>query len=368
MFDAIKQALEKLLAYEGDLDVVEICTLAEQVEALKIRAFRAYERSDAWRAEGFRSAAAAVRAKTRMSEGSARRALDLGRTLESLPETAEAFAQGEISRQHAHAIADACTAERIEELQGVEEQLVEIGRHVKPNELRAVVKRLTDALDGDGGAADDRKQYMRRRLNVSPTIDGLVMIDGVLDPVAGEIVMTALDAVMEQTRCAGDSRSRAQQRADALAELCRRPLDNGELGTSRGVRPHLSVVVDIEELAGNSTELVAKARADAAHIGHLSASTIEWISCDCDVHRIVMAGASEVLDVGRASRTATPAQYKALVAHDGGCGVPGCECKPAWCDVHHLIAWIKGGRTDLANLILLCWRHHREYHLGVIQL
>jgi hypothetical protein len=130
----------------------------------------------------------------------------------------------------------------------------------------------------------------------------------------------------------------------------------------------MSVVVDIEELAGSSPELVAQARADAAHVGHLSQATIEWISCDCDVHRIVMAGTSEVLDVGRASRTATPAQYKALVARDGGCGVPGCECKPAWCDVHHLIAWIKGGRTDLANLILLCWRHHREYHLGVIQL
>ena len=28
----------------------------------------------------------------------------------------------------------------------------------------------------------------------------------------------------------------------------------------------------------------------------------------------------------------------------------------------------KGGLTDLLNLILLCWRHHREYHLGMIQL
>ncbi len=342
--------------------------LAEQIEALKIRALRAYERSEAWRAEGFLSAAAAVRSKTRMSEGSARRALQLGRTLESLPETAEAFAHGEISRDHAHAIADSCTAERMNELCNVEAQLVEIGRHVKPKELRAVVKRLTDALDGDGGAADDQQRYLRRSLNVSPTIDGLVMIDGVLDAVAGEVVMTALDAVTEQPKCTGDTRTRPQQRADALTELCRRPLDNGELGTSRGVRPHLSVVVDIEELNGTSTELVGQARADAAHVGHLSVSTIEWISCDCDISRIVMAGKSEVLDVGRASRTATAAQYKALVARDGGCGVPGCECKPAWCDVHHLVAWIKGGRTDLANLILLCWRHHREYHLGMIEL
>jgi len=353
-------------AFEGSLDVAEICALAEQVEFLKVRALRQYERSDAWRAEGFVSAAAAIRAKTRMSEGSARRDLQLGRTLESLPATAEAFAHGEVSRQHAHVIADACTPERVDALRDVEEQLVEIARHVKPRELRSVVARLTDALDG--GMVDDHAKYARRRLSVSPTIDGLVMIDGVLDPVAGEVVMTALDAVMEQTKCSDDTRTGSQKRADALTELCRRSLDNAEVGTSRGVRPHLSVVVDVEELDGTSPELVAQARADAAHLGHLSRSTIEWISCDCDVSRVVMAGKSEVLDVGRASRTATPAQYKALVAKYGGCAVPGCECKAAWCDVHHIRPWAEGGLTDLLNLILLCWRHHREYHLGMIQL
>ncbi len=71
MFDSLKEALEKLCAFEGELDVAELCVLAEQIEALKIRALRAYERSDAWRTEGFLSAAAGVRSKTRMSEGSA---------------------------------------------------------------------------------------------------------------------------------------------------------------------------------------------------------------------------------------------------------------------------------------------------------
>ncbi|MFC6713899.1 HNH endonuclease signature motif containing protein [Branchiibius cervicis] len=33
-----------------------------------------------------------------------------------------------------------------------------------------------------------------------------------------------------------------------------------------------------------------------------------------------------------------------------------------WCDLHHLIAWAKGGRTDLANCGLLCRRHHTLVH------
>jgi hypothetical protein len=32
--------------------------------------------------------------------------------------------------------------------------------------------------------------------------------------------------------------------------------------------------------------------------------------------------------------------------------------------VHHLLAWIDGGATDLANAALLCERHHTQVHHG----
>ena len=35
-----------------------------------------------------------------------------------------------------------------------------------------------------------------------------------------------------------------------------------------------------------------------------------------------------------------------------------------WCDVHHLLAWIDGRETNLANAALLCERHHTQVHHG----
>jgi hypothetical protein len=78
--------------------------------------------------------------------------------------------------------------------------------------------------------------------------------------------------------------------------------------------------------------------------------------------RIIVAGQSEILDVGRATSTATPAQWKALVARDRHCQHPGCRRPPADCQAHHKWYWTRGGPTDLENLELLCWYHHRERH------
>ena len=54
-------------------------------------------------------------------------------------------------------------------------------------------------------------------------------------------------------------------------------------------------------------------------------------------------------------------QPHALVARDGGCIVPGCKRKARWCEAHHVVPWPKGP-TNLANLVLLCNRHHKQVH------
>ena len=80
--------------------------------------------------------------------------------------------------------------------------------------------------------------------------------------------------------------------------------------------------------------------------------------------RVVTDGASEPLDVGRASRTVSPAQRRALTIRDRGCVFPGCDRPPGWCDGHHIVHWADGGPTDLANLALLCHHHHKAMHEG----
>jgi hypothetical protein len=77
---------------------------------------------------------------------------------------------------------------------------------------------------------------------------------------------------------------------------------------------------------------------------------------------------SRPLDVGRATRVITPAQRSVLAVRDGGCVFPGCDRPLAWCEGHHLVSWLDGGPTDLANLALVCRAHHRAVHEGGWQL
>lgn len=94
----------------------------------------------------------------------------------------------------------------------------------------------------------------------------------------------------------------------------------------------------------------------------LSASTARRLACHASVQRIVLGPTGAVLDVGRDYRTATPAQFVALIARDGGCAFPGCTRPAAWCVAHHIRHWIDGGETNLDNLVLLCGYHHRVVH------
>jgi 5-methylcytosine-specific restriction protein A len=71
------------------------------------------------------------------------------------------------------------------------------------------------------------------------------------------------------------------------------------------------------------------------------------------------------LAVGRTSRTATPAQRKALATRDGGCIIPGCQIPAENCQAHHVTDWAAGGESDIDNLALLCWTHHRQVDLDM---
>jgi Domain of unknown function (DUF222)/HNH endonuclease len=91
-------------------------------------------------------------------------------------------------------------------------------------------------------------------------------------------------------------------------------------------------------------------------------ATIGLLACDCTLQRIILDAAGYPLDVGREQRLATPAQRRALIVRDGGCAFPDCDRPPRWCDAHHIIPYELLGPTNLANLVLLCRRHHRKLH------
>jgi len=68
----------------------------------------------------------------------------------------------------------------------------------------------------------------------------------------------------------------------------------------------------------------------------------------------------DLAGVGARTRTIPPALRRALHHRDGGCRFPGCGVRVA--EGHHIRHWAWGGPTTLANLALLCRRHHRAVH------
>ena len=362
VLDDLENAVEKIAACEGFVDVARISRLAERLEFQRLRAVGELDRSCSWAAEGYVSSASALRAKTRCSHGRAFRSVRLARKLEQLPATASAFESGALTREHVNVIAKPATPERMEMMQGIEHGLVELARKHTLADLESSVQRYVDAFDGDG--RDDDHQHELNKVTLSSTLGGRGILNGSLDPGLTDLTLTAFDAEMEVLRQKGDARTTPQLRADALASICRQYLASRADGSARGRgQTHVSAVVDIAAFEKELPDLVATIRAEFAHGQRLSRSTLERISCDCRISRVITDGPSCVLDVGRATHNVSTAQWNALIARDQHCTERGCTLGPGFCEAHHISHWERGGPTNLGNLRLLCWHHHRRQHI-----
>jgi Domain of unknown function (DUF222)/HNH endonuclease len=322
--------------------------------------------------------------------------------------TGQALAAGELSVAHAAALAHGTADLPPATAAQAEPVLLEVAHRVDPPQLRKVLAHLHEAADPDGTAARAERQHERRGLWVTPTFEGMVAIDGLLDPEAGETLLTALEPLARPTT-ADDDRSGSQRRADALIELARRNPEAGRLPISGGVRPQLTVTIDLASLLHQQPGLPG---AEGAWVGPVPAETARRLACDATLTRVLitrhhpdhhyqaqgsghtpdhhsvqkhdpdgglagrlgaavtllppaLGGApTQPLEVGRATRVVSAAQRTALAVRDGGCVFPGCDRPVAWCEAHHLRHWLHGGATDLANLVLLCRAHHRAVHEG----
>jgi hypothetical protein len=145
--------------------------------------------------------------------------------------------------------------------------------------------------------------------------------------------------------------------------IMRQWLELTDANTPDHVRSQAVTVVELAQTPGIGADLIAHAREERRRDGRLSQATLERIACDGNISRAIMFGKSEVLDLGRTTRIASNAQFRALIARDRHCQAPGCKEPPSRCQAHHKWHWTRGGPTDLDNLELLCWYHHRQRHI-----
>jgi hypothetical protein len=339
--------------------------LANQVTAELTRTVRHADSTQACEHDGKKSMASWLRGHGHLTAGEAGRVVRSGRALEHLPATAAAFADGTITATQVATIAPiageaerAAAAEQGVDLGLIDRALVTVAHGAAHAQLPQVVQHFRDRLDPDGVEPDPTEG---RRLVFRTGTDGSGGGDFDLDAIGLEKVKAAIESYVQADRPKGDTRTRAQQLADALVQLCDNALASGTLPTLRTVKPHVVLTLDIDDLVDPAT---GPGAARTGFGAQLSAARARWLACDSSISRIVLGPDGVPLDLGRDHRVVTPGLRRAVEHRDRHCVFTGCDAPTHWCDVHHLVHWIFGGDTSLENSGLLCERHHTKVHHG----
>jgi 5-methylcytosine-specific restriction protein A len=210
---------------------------------------------------------------------------------------------------------------------GVEREIAAIADEYTPRELLAFGTQLIEAYDQDGPEPDDQPKPLVNELRLTPLPGGGGKLAGRFEDAAQySVIATVLDA-MSRPLTADDARSHAQRQAEL---------------TDLQTRAHHANCLDFG--------------------GALTPEALLRLCCDAAVCPIILDGAGKPLHVGRTQRTIPPQIRRAITARDRGCAHPGCDRPAAWAQIHHIIHWARGSRTDLDNLVMLCATHHREVH------
>jgi Domain of unknown function (DUF222)/HNH endonuclease len=197
--------------------------------------------------------------------------------------TAQALTAGELSVAHAQVLAHGTQDLPTHRAAEAEPVLLEAARRLDPPRLRRVIGHLQEVADPEGAEDRAERRYARRWLRLSPTFEGMVAVDGLLEAEAGQIVLAALEPLARPAN-AEDGRTVGQRQADALAELARRHLEAGRLPQTGGVRPQLMVTVDLDSLQGRPGTLGG----EVGWAGPLAPEACRRLACDGALTRVLV--------------------------------------------------------------------------------
>ena len=301
----------------------------------------------------------------------------------------------------------------------LEDELLVLARRWGPETLRMALARIRDLADPDGSSDAAMKAATRATLTIEEVGDLAVitaqvsrevaaMVRTVLDhyrdtryhrgttigsDTTGGEAGTGPDGTGHESNASGARSSdtdpvtgrpvtvtNAQRDAAALTDWVTATLDCG-LGSERqGERPHLDLIVTLEDLAAGIGDTILERTGRPAPIG-----TARRHACDADIRLVLVDGqyrhpqtgdlvepalaglliaGTGVLDYGRAHRIVPTRLRRALGIRDRGCAFPGCHRPPQHTQAHHVRHWAEGGDTSLSNTVLLCSRHHHYVHEG----
>ena len=282
------------------------------------------------------------------SKQQARREVETASQLARVPETLGALGAGEIPAAHAAKIARAACEGPVDET-----VLVEAARREDLGAFSKTLRNHQHKQSPDDGKSLMAQKRERRKMSFfkSPD-DGMFILSGRFDPVAGNRIEAALaDEVRRQRNEAesGDQTGFEQRMADALENLV--------CADAKDRKPHGTTLILTADWDALNQNLAGARLVDGTS---LPMSEALRLACGADIVPAVFDAAGQQLWVGRKHRSATEAQRAALITRDKHC--IGCGRSAVWCEAHHIRQWLKGGPTDIDNLVLVCKSCHHNIH------
>ena len=396
----------------------EIAELSARIDAaiyeLLVR-IRRFDELEGW--AGATSYAQWLSWRANLAPGTAREYVRVAHALATLPKISDALRRGRISYSKVRAMTRVATP-------ATEERLLHLAHQGTAEHLERVVRawRLCDRQH-EGREDGARRRHHSLSIYPDPdgmfvvrgrlTPEVGAVVCRALDAATEQLRQEAKDAETQNV----EEATPARRRADALGLLAESALAATLDPGTAGDRYQVVVHVDPETLKedgsaetpvtdgrsdGNGSAETPKAcdgrdgnvsaetsmtacdgqksdtRSDAARVSaetsptggqaaleegggiRVSAETSRRLACDAGKVLMRHDAAGTILDVGRKTRTISPALRRALASRDRHCRFPGCEARR--CDAHHVRHWADGGPTKLENLVLLCRRHHRAVH------
>lgn len=261
-------------------------------------------------------------------------------------------------------------------------ELGRIGRRI----LDVVAPEIAEAAEGARLAKLEARAAERTRLTMRRLGDGTTRISGIVPDASATRFATYLEAHANPRRAphgpgaavvdgASDGGATAHDPVARLAYPRRmgeafvaflETVDPRRLPLHGGDATSVVVTIPLEalraELAAADLTGAGLVPGDDLTGDRISATEVRRLACSAKIIPAVLGGGGLPLDLGRSRRLFSAAQRKAMAVRDRTCRAEGCDIPATWCEAHHLDPWEHGGRTDLADGVLLCSHHHHRIH------
>ncbi len=309
-----------------------------------------------------------LRQDARLPSRESKKMAKVARQLGDMPKVKERFAAGQITVDHAKALAAA--AEKVgAEVVEADDRLLGAAGEMLPDRFGRLARDWSNQKLIEAGVDPMERQRRAREAKLWVEKDtGLGVLWAKLARPEFEQVRQAIDRHyhhhLRQDRADGQDPDRVrdpnQRRADVVFELLtNRDADTGEplegtVGVKAKAATQLIVVAPIGAVDGTDPD----GTCEIVGVGPVPRRILSTLSPDTQVAGMVFDRAGRPLWLGRRQRLANTAQRLAVAVRDGGCFA--CDAPMHQCELHHIREWHRDrGRTDVDNLVAACPRHHK---------